>query len=300
MIQTSPGVSAHDLDSKPSRASPPRARARARTHRGRKSSACVALPQAVSKRGAARSCVAPVAHVASARHVVSADVASKRDVTCSRGVREASGVARCSLKTWRQGARGWRRQMWRQNVASRAHVASGCQVASPNAASKPGIIDPRVSSPDVAPKRGVTCPRHVRKLPSPHMASKCGVICPGVRGPCGVASCGGKMRRHLPTWRQAAMWHHWSCTRVHANGLTRRHRTWRQKVQPLARVASESHAASPDVASGAIDLRGVAKRGVSTWRQEAQASRQVSSKRVFSHRAICAPPQATPLLNHVV
>ena len=51
----------------------------------------------------------------------------------------------------------------------------------------------------------------------------------------GVAKCGVKMWRHLPTWRRQ------------------------------------------------------------TWRQEAQASRHVSSKFVFSRRAICAPPQATPL-----
>ena len=48
---------------------------------------------------------------------------------------------------------------------------------------------------------------------------------------------GVKMWRHLPTWRQGATW---------------RRRTWRENV-----------------ASGAIDLRGVTGRGVKTWRHEA-------------------------------
>ena len=86
---------------------------------------------------------------------VSPDVASKRGVTCPRGVRKAAIVAspdvgficpRCGV-TWREGA-SWHRQLWRQNVASLAHLASGSQVAPP----------------DVAPKRGVTCPRGVREI----------------------------------------------------------------------------------------------------------------------------------------
>ena len=70
----------------------------------------------------------------------------------------------------------------------------------------------------------------------------------------------------------------------------------------FAQVASESHVASQDrtwrqnVASCAIDLRGFAGRGVNTWHQEAQAFREGSSKRVFSRRAICAAPQATPCM----
>ena len=64
----------------------------------RKASTCVASPQAVSKRGAARSCVAPVAHVASGNHVESADVASKRGITCSCDVREPAGIARCGVR----------------------------------------------------------------------------------------------------------------------------------------------------------------------------------------------------------
>ena len=122
----------------------------------RKSSNCVASPQVVSKRGAARLRVTPrlptwrheamwccrmwhhnmasLAHVASGSQLASPDVASKRGVTCTHGVREPAGVARCGVKTWRhlpacrQGAT-WRRQMWRQSVASLAHMASGSQGA---------------------------------------------------------------------------------------------------------------------------------------------------------------------------
>ena len=89
---------------------------------------------------------------------------------------------------------------------------------------------------------------------SQHVASKCGVTClRGVREPravagappaltrvasLGVAERGVKMWRHLFTWRQRATW---------------RRRTWRQNV-----------------ASGAIDLRGVTGCGVKTWRHEAR------------------------------
>ena len=101
MIQSSPGVSTHDLDSKPSPGSPSRsARTRARANPPclqwrrkcrRKSSTCVASPQVVSKNGAARSCVAPVAH--------------------------ASGLARCGVKTWRHLL------TWRQGAGGVAIVA---------------------------------------------------------------------------------------------------------------------------------------------------------------------------------
>ena len=185
------------------------------------------------------------------------------------------------LPTWRQGAR-WRGRTWRQNVASLAHVASGSQVAWP----------------DVASKRGVTCPRSVagrgvktwRHWPTrqgsqvawPDVALKCGVT-GRVREPRAVAEAlpaltrvaslcvaerGVKMWRHLPTWRQGATW---------------RRRTWRQNV-----------------ASGAIDLRGVTGRGVKTWRHEARPPGHVSSKCVFSRRAICAPPQATALFHYII
>ena len=228
-------------------------------------------------------------------------------VPCPRGVRESGGVAGHGVKmwhhlpTWRQGAR-WRRQTWRQNVASLAHVASGSQVASPN----------------VASKRGVTCPR-------------------GVREPGGVAKRGVKKWRHLPTWRQGARWRRqtWrqnvaSLAHV-ASGLGARWRlrTWRQNVASIAYVASGRHVRSPElcqrsrewppsqnVASSVTCPRGVtkphvaSKRGVRrhrstwrhrTWRQNvasrSQAPRHVSSKCVFSCRAICAPPQATTLIS---
>ena len=67
------------------------------------------------------------------------------------------------LPMWRQEAM-WCCRMWCQNVASLAHLASGGQFASP----------------DVASTRGVIC-------------------APGVRQPVGVARCGAKAWRHLPT-----------------------------------------------------------------------------------------------------
>ena len=95
------------------------------------------------------------AHVASGSHEVSADVASRRRVTCSRGMREPAGIA---SKMWRHnGALGarWRRQMWRQNVASRAHMASGSHIAQ-------NVLSLAHVAPDVASKRGVTSPRGAR------------------------------------------------------------------------------------------------------------------------------------------
>ena len=212
--------------------------------------------------------------------MASPNVTSTCGVTCPQCVREPGGVAGRGVKTWRhlptsrQGAR-WRRRTWRQNVASLAHAASGSQVASR----------------DVASKRGVTCPRGVRNpLASPNVASKCGVTCPrDVREPGGVAGRGVKKWRHLPTWRQGARW---------------RRRTWRQNVASLAYVASGSHVRSPElcqrsrewphlasqnVASkcgvtcsrGVREPRGVAGRGVKTWRQAPSiyvASQDVASK----------------------
>ena len=148
------------------------------------------------RRAAARSCVAPVAHVASGSHVVSADVASKRGVTCSRAVLEPAGIARCGIKTCRQGAR-WRCQMWRQNVASRSRVAS------PDVAFK---MWRHVASPDVASKCGVTCPRGVRQP---------GGVAGVGTGFAPMASPGVRAWRRLLTWRQRATW---------------RRRTWRQNV----------------------------------------------------------------------
>ena len=218
------------------------------------------------------------------------------------GSQVASPSVRRHLPRWR----GW---TWRQNVASLAHVASGSQVAWP----------------DVASKRGVTCSRGVREPnTSPDVASKCGVICPrraskrgvtgprGVREPGGVAGRGVKMWRQLPTWRQGARW---------------RCRTWRQNVASLVYIgvrepggvvgrgvklwrryaASGSHVrraqrsrewpylASQDVASkcgvtcprGVREPRGVAGRGVKTWRQA--PSIYVASQDVASKRCVTKP-----------
>ena len=153
-----------------------------------------------------------------------------------------------------------RARTWRQNVASLAHVASGSQVAwqawRQNVASLAHVTSgSQVASQDVASKCGVTCLGGVRE-PG-------GVAGRGVK----MCSCqserGVKMWRHLPTWRQGATWRR--RTLASKRGCRRhrstwRHRTWRQNV------ASRS-----------------------------QASRHVSSKCVFSRRAICAPPQATTL-----
>ena len=174
------------------------------------------------------------------------------------------GVKMCR-HLWRQGAR-WRCRTWRPNVASLAHVASGSQVAWPDVASRRGVTCPRgVREPGGVAGRGVKTWRHLltqhqqnvaslahvasgSQVAWPDVASKCGVTClRGVREPgsvagrgvsLGVAERGVKMWRHLPTWRQGATW---------------RRRTWRQNV-----------------ASGAIDLRGITGRGVKTWRHKAR------------------------------
>ena len=72
----------------------------------------------------------------------------------------------------------------------------------------------------------------------------------------------------------------------------------------LAHVASGSHVASTDVASE----RGIRRHQPTwwrrTWRQyvasESPGLPHVSSKCVCSRRAICAPPQATPLFMHEI
>ena len=181
--------------------------------------------------------------------------------------------------------------MWRQNAASLAHVASGSQVASP----------------DVASKRGVLCRRGVRE---PGGVTTCGdktsVTCPrDVRDPGGVARCGVKTWRHCPT------------------GPCSRRQIRRQNVASRAHVSQWPHLALQDVApergvarsrgvreprgvagcgvktwrAGAIDLRGVAGRGVTTWRQEAQASRQVSVLKTClqSSGDMCAPTGDRPV-----
>ena len=133
------------------------------------------------------------------------------------------------------------------------------------------------------------------------MWRKRGVPClRGVREPGGVSRCGVKTWRHLPTWRQGAgwrlqmnvvktrrhlltwregaRWRRWSCSRVHAIGLTWRQawrQSWRQNVASLAHLLTWCQRATwrrrtwrQNVPSSAIDLRGVAGRGVNTWRQE--------------------------------
>ena len=213
------------------------------------------------------------------------------------------------LPMWRQGAR-WRRRTWRQNVAS------GSQVAWPDVASKRGVTCPHgVREPGGVAGRGVK----MSQVAWPDVASKCGVTGPrGVREP----GRGVKMWRHLPTWRQGARW---------------RRRTWRQNVASLAyvrgvrepravavalpavmRVASLGVAERgvkmwrhlptwrqgatwrrrtwrQNVASGAIDLRGVTGRGVKTWRHEARPPGTCLQNVCVSRRATCAPPQATTL-----
>ena len=123
------------------------------------------------------------------------------------------------------------------------------------------------------------------QVASPDVASKRGSV---------------KIWSRLPTWRHGARWHRWSSTSVHASGLTWRRRTWRQSVASRAHLASDTtwrrRTWRQNVASVAIDIRGVAGRGVNTWRHEAQASQHVSSKCVFSRRAICARPQAISLI----
>ena len=244
--------------------------------------------------------------------------------TWRQGARWRRRTWRQNVRHWptsRQGAR-WRRRTWRQNVASLAYVASGSQVASQDVASKCGVTclrgvrEPcavagalpaltRVASLGVA-ERGVKMWRHWptwrqgarwrrrtwrqnvaslayvasgSQVASQDVASKCGVTClRGVREPCavagalpaltrvaslGVAERGVKMWRHLPTWRQGATW---------------RRRTWRQNV-----------------ASGAIDLRGVTGRGVKTWRHEARPPGTCFKMCLQSSGDMCTPTGDHPV-----
>ena len=225
-------------------------------------------PKLLWNRGAAGS------PVASGSHVVSTDVASKRGVTCPHGVREPAGIA----------------QMWRQNMASLARGA-GRQL-------------PRAC--------GVRTWRH---LPTWRQGASC------------HARCGVKTWRHLPTWRQGARWH-LQMWRENVSSLphvalgsqvaspavaSKRGGTFLRGVREPRGVAVELYQRSrhwPHLASerGVKEPRGVAGCGIRrrrhTWRRrmwhqyvasEAQASRHMSSKCVFSRRAIRAPPQATPL-----
>ena len=200
----------------------PRARARAPKPRVstvasetclRKSSTCMASSQAVSKQGAARSCVAPVAQVASGSR-------------CRQMWRQKM---RRHWLTWRQGA-SWHRKMWCQNVAS------GSNVASPDVASKRGVTCPHgVREPGGVAKCGVKTWRHVPT---------------GVREPDGVARCGVKTWRHLPTWRQRARWRRqmWRQNVASLKGEGWRCQMWRQNMASLARAVSGGRVALPDVA----------------------------------------------------
>ena len=262
--------------------SPPRARAshanpaspqcRRKCVVAENSSTCVASPQAVSKRGGARSSVAPVAHVAPG---------------------SPSGVGGCGVKTqrhlltWRQGAR-WRRQMWRQNVAS------GIQVASPDVASKRGVTYPcGIRGRHQMWRQNVASLAHVAsgiQVASPDVSLNCCVktwchlTTPSLRARC-VTRCGFKLWRDLPTWRQAARWHRWICTRVHANGLTWCHRTRRQNVASLAHVVFK-------------ESRGIAGRGVSTWRQA--LSTYAASHDVATIHGVRRPTPPSSCLQYVL
>ena len=138
---------------------------------------------------------------------------------------------------------------------------------------------------------------------------------------------GGVTRwRYLLTWRERVTWSNVASADVESeSGISgcrkprcvagRGVRTWRRLL-----VASPRHLSSPDrvllpgvrgwtrgrangltpgvtasLAHAASEPRGVVGRGVST-RRGPGAFRQVSSECVFGRRAICAPPQATPLI----
>ena len=199
--------------------------------------------QVVSIRGAACSrqmwhqSVASHANVASGRQLASPDVASKRGVRASPGVSSKRGVT-CPLGVREPNGR----QMWRQNVASIAQLASGSQL----------------TSPDLASKRSVTCPPGVRKL--------------GGVARCGVKTWRRRWRQNVASLAYVALGSQVASPAVPGFtpliGLTCCQRTWRQNVASLAHVASESHVASPDVASehGSRHHRPTWRRR--TWRQD--------------------------------
>ena len=94
--------------------------------------------------------------------------------------------------------------------------------------------------------------------------------------PRGVARCGIKTGRHLPTWRQGVVrcgvktWRHLFMSH---QGARWRLQMWRQSMASFVYVASGSQVASPDVASkrgvtclcGVREPGGVAKCGVRRW-----------------------------------
>ena len=106
-------------------------------------------------------------------------------------------------------------------------------------------------------------------------------FCPrGVRKPCGVAGCGLETWRHVPMWRQGASW---------------RRQMWRQNVASGSRLFMPL--ASPDSRGRCVTCtRGVAGRGVRTWRQA--PSTYVASQDVASRGGVGRPrPPGTCLQN---
>ena len=139
----------------------------------------------------------------------------------------------------------------------------------------------------------------------------------GVRKPCGVAGCGVKAWRHLPgiarsgvkmwrqfarcgvkTWRHLPTWH----SIFFSSGIARCGaslayvRTWRHLLTWRQRATWRRRTWRQSVASGAIDLRGVAGRGVNEWRQVAQASpARVFKMCLQSSGDMCAPTGNPPI-----
>ena len=108
--------------------------------------------KAVSKRGAARSRVAPVAHVG-------VSVKTWRHLPTWR--QGAGGVARCGVKMWRlyQGSRHWP-HLASQDVASERGVTCSCGVREPWGVAGRGVRPSTyVASQDVASIPGVRRPR---------------------------------------------------------------------------------------------------------------------------------------------
>ena len=105
-----------------------------------------------------------------------------------------------------------------------------------------------VASPRMESKRGVTCPRGITE-PGDVVSKR------GVTWSRGVTEPGGVARGGVETWREAR-----KCSvKMWRQGARWRRQMWRQNVASLARVASGSQVASPDV---------VSKRGVTCPRRQ--------------------------------
>ena len=200
------------------------------------------------------------------------------------------------LPTWRQGAR-WRRRTWRQNVASLAHVASGSQVAWPDVASKRCVTCPRgVREPGGVAGRGVKMWRHLltqhqgarwcrrtwrQNVASlAYVASGSQVAWPDVASKCGVTEPGGVAGRGVNVASLAKMA---TGSHVRSPELCQRSREW-------PHLASQNVASKCGVTSwlrGVREPRGVAGRGVKTWRQA--PSIYVASLDVASKRGVTKP-----------